>query len=55
MLIQDKTGQTRTVDAYLGKANSDKRKNISLVLTGLKRRLETATSVSQWSAIFDTE
>lgn len=53
--IQDKTGQTRTVDAYLGKANSDKRKNISQILLGFKRRLETATSVSQWSAVFESE
>lgn len=53
--ITDKTGQTRTVDAYLGKANSDKRKKISQILLGFKRRLESATSVSQWRAVFKPE
>lgn len=50
--IKDKTGQTRTVDAYLGKANSMERRNISQTLLGMKRRLESATSVSQWRVVF---
>lgn len=51
--IQDKTGQARTVDAYLGQANSMERRNISQTLLAMKRRLETATTVSQWKSIFD--
>ena len=51
--IQDKTGQSRTVDSYLGKAQSLERRNISQTLAGLKRRLEAATSVAQWSALFE--
>lgn len=51
--IKDKTGQDRTVDAYLGKANSMERRNISHALLAMKRRLESATSVSQWRAIFE--
>ncbi len=50
--IQDKTGQARTIDVYLGKANSLKRRNISQALLAMKRRLESATSVSQWKAVF---
>jgi predicted nucleotidyltransferase len=50
--IKDTTGQSRTVDRYLGKAESLERKNISQTLFGMKRRLETATTVSQWRAVF---
>lgn len=51
--IADVTGQSRHVDSYLGKANSIERRNISQVLTGMKRRLEAATTVSQWRAVFE--
>lgn len=50
--IQDKTGQDRTVDAYLGKAKSVERRNISQTLLAMKRRLESATTVSQWRVVF---
>lgn len=53
--IKDTTGQSRVVDEYLGKANSIQRKNISQALNGMKRRLESATSVSQWRAVFEDE
>lgn len=53
--IKDKTGQTISIDAYLGNANSDKRKNMSQILLGYKRRLETAITVSQWRAVFESE
>jgi hypothetical protein len=49
--MADVTGQSRNVDAYLGKANSAERRNISQVLTGMKRRLEAATTVSQWRTV----
>ena len=50
--MKDKTGQSRTVDAYLGTANSIERRNISQALEGMKRRLEAATTVAQWRAVF---
>ena len=53
--IKDKTGQSRVVDEYLGKANSVQRKNISQTIDGMKRRLESARSVSQWRAVFEDE
>lgn len=51
--IGDPTGQSRIIDSYLGKANSIERRNISLALEGMKRRLESATTVSQWRAVFE--
>lgn len=50
--IRDKTGQTRTVDAHLGNAKSMERRNISQTLLSMKRRLGSATTVSQWQAVF---
>jgi predicted nucleotidyltransferase len=50
--IVDSTGQSRTVDSYLGKADSIERRNISQALGGMKRRLEAATTVAQWRAVF---
>lgn len=46
--IKDVTKQTRTVDAHLGEENSVARRNISQALEGVKRRLQTATSVGEW-------
>ena len=51
--IQDVTGQSRIVDSDLGRAGSPKRRNISQALAGVKRRLEAATSVAQWKALFE--
>lgn len=51
--IQDRTGQSRNVDAYLGAANSAERRNIGLALDGMRRRLETATTVAEWKAVLD--
>jgi len=50
--LTDKTGQSRTLDTYLGVANSIERRNISQALEGMKRRLEAATTVSQWRSVF---
>jgi hypothetical protein len=51
--IQDKTGQSRTIDAYLGAANSAERRNIALALDGMRRRLSTATTVAEWKAVLE--
>jgi predicted nucleotidyltransferase len=48
----DSTGQSRTLDSYLGQAGSIERRNISQALEGMKRRLEAATTVAQWRAVF---
>jgi predicted nucleotidyltransferase len=50
--IVDSTGQSRTIDSYLGKADSIERRNISQALEGMKRRLEAAMTVAQWRAVF---
>jgi hypothetical protein len=51
--ISDVTGQSGDIDSYLGKANSLERRNISQALAGMKRRLESATSVNQWRTVFE--
>jgi len=53
--IKDKTGQSHMIDSYLGKADSIERKNISQTLSGLKRRLETATTIQQWKSVFGVD
>jgi predicted nucleotidyltransferase len=50
--IVDSTGQSRTLDSYLGRADSIERRNISQALEGMKRRLEVATTVGQWRSVF---
>jgi hypothetical protein len=50
--IQDVTGQSRTVDADLGPADSARRRLVSQALGGIRRRLEAATSLHQWKAMF---
>lgn len=50
--ITDATGQSRTLDSHLGGENSIERRNVSQALAGIKRRLESATTVAQWSAVF---
>jgi hypothetical protein len=49
--IADITGQSRTVDAYLGDANSVRRRNTSQTLSTIKRRLDAAASLGQWRAV----
>lgn len=51
--IQDVTGQSRNVDAHFGAANSAERRNISLALDGMRRRLSAATTVAEWKAVLD--
>lgn len=50
--IKDVTGQSRNVDDYLGPANSSERRLVSQALSGIQRRLNAATSVAQWRAMF---
>ena len=50
--ISDISGQSRNVDGYLGKSNSAQRKLASQAIAGIKRRLDAATSVAQWKAMF---
>jgi hypothetical protein len=50
--IQDVTGQSRTVDAYLGGPDSAARRGISQALAGMKNRLAAATSVEEWKVAF---
>ncbi len=51
--LRDVTGQSRTVDAYLGPPDSLERRNISQALSGMRRRLEAATTLAQWRAVFE--
>ena len=51
--IRDTTGQSRTADEYLGKANSVDRRLVSDALAGLARRFGAATSVDQWKKIIE--
>lgn len=53
--IGDVTGQSRSVDAYLGSANSTERRLVSEALSGIRRRLDSATSIHQWKALFGIE
>ena len=50
--IADVTGQSRTVDEYLGAAGSPDRRLVSQAIGGIRRRLNATTSVAQWRAIF---
>ncbi len=51
--IKDRTGQSRTVDGYLGPANSAERRDVALALDGMRRRLVTATTVAEWKAVLE--
>jgi predicted nucleotidyltransferase len=53
--MKDATGQSRTVDTYLGKAESVPRRVASQALSGIARRLDAASSLGQWQAIFGEE
>ena len=50
--MKDATGQSRTVDAYLGKAESVPRRVASQALSGIARRLDASTTLGQWQGIF---
>jgi hypothetical protein len=52
--MRDSTGQSVHVDEYLGRSNSEQRRQLSHVLDRISRRMENATaaaSMEQWSAI----
>jgi len=52
--IKDKSGQSVYVDEYLGRKNSNERKQISIILDRISRRMKNANSsasVEQWMEI----
>lgn len=51
--IRDVTAQSRTVDSYLGKARSTKRRVIADALASIVRKLDAATSADQWKTIVE--
>jgi len=50
--MNDITGQSRNVDDYLGEADSTQRKLVSQAVAGIHRRLNAATSLTQWKVMF---
>jgi hypothetical protein len=50
--IRDATGQSRHVDEYLGGDNSTQRLLVSDSIVGIKRKLDTITSITQWKSMF---
>jgi len=50
--IADVTGQTRRADEYLGDQGSMQRRILAQALAGIRRRLEAASSLDEWKAIF---
>ena len=53
--MRDSTGQSVHVDEYLGKADSEKRRELSHVLDRVARRMDNASaaaSLERWNAIF---
>jgi len=51
--IADITNQSRHVDAYLGKRNSDERVKLSNAVAGIARRLNAASTVDRWKEIIE--
>jgi hypothetical protein len=49
--IRDRTGQSKTVDAYLGSKSSLERRNVAIGLDSLRRRLAAATTAGEWKSI----
>lgn len=49
--IKDATNQSRNVDDYLGKPNSEKRIRLSRELAGVARRINAATTADRWNEI----
>lgn len=51
--LKDRTGQSRHVDSYLGVKDSLERRNVSMALDGMRRRLEAATTVAEWRSVLE--
>ena len=49
--ISDTTGQSNSVDEYLGTSDSVPRRNVSQALGALRRVLGAANNISQWRAV----
>lgn len=52
--IGDVTNQSRHVDTYLGKRNSELRQKLSLAIAGIARRMNAASTVQRWKEIIET-
>lgn len=51
--IRDTTNQSKNVDEYLGRANSEKREKISLALASVSRRMNAASTIERWKEIVE--
>lgn len=51
--LADPTGQSRTIDASLGKEGSVARRNVSQALLGVKRHLDAARTLREWKSVFE--
>lgn len=51
--MRDVTGQETNIDSNLGKSNSHQRKNISITLGGIAKKIDKATTVEEWMSIFE--
>jgi predicted nucleotidyltransferase len=53
--IHDVTGQSSTVDEYLGPAGSEDRRRVANSLARVARQMQTAMSVDEWDEILNPE
>jgi len=51
--IADVTSQSRSVDSYLGKTNSERRERLSHAIAAVGRRMNAAPSVGRWKEIIE--
>ncbi len=51
--IADITNQSKIVDAYLGKKNSEQREKVSHALAGIARWMNAASTVDRWKEIIE--
>jgi predicted nucleotidyltransferase len=51
--ITDVTSQSRNVDEYLGRKDSDQRIKLSHVIAGISRRLNAAATVDRWKEVIE--
>jgi hypothetical protein len=52
--IKDQTGQSRTVDAYLGSAGNIQRRIAADALAAIERKLRSATTAEEWGRIIES-
>jgi len=51
--IADVTSQSRNVDDYLGKKESDRRTRLSHAIAGISRRLNAASTIDRWKEVIE--